>query len=399
MICFIIYARLVTNIKKERDMSMKSTKLLATLLVAGMLFTGCGLKNSPAIIKVNDKAITQNDFDKLFDKQLSASPIAKMGLGNIKDDKNSILYLMTERAVITQLIIEELLNQEAEARGIKVSNKDVDEAINKIIDKIGGKERLSAILKENNVSINQLKSDVKTQVRMQKLARTVANPKVSDKEVKDFYNKNIDKFKHGEQIRAYHILLMTDPMQLSQEIASKSKKELSEDEMANKIGEKVKAQEELANKLAKELKADNSKFAQYAKKYSQDTTTAQRGGDLGYFEAKVMVPEFSKAAFGAKPNTVVGPVKTKFGYHIIFVTDRRPAGTESFDKVKNNLKESLTNEKEIKAIDDIVNAAKKKAKIEYVDKQYDPEEITKKLTSQLEEMQKQANGTAPKTKK
>lgn len=379
---------------------MKSTKLLATLLVAGMLFTGCGLKNSQAIIKVNDKVITQNDFDKLMDKQLSASPFAKMGLGDIKNDKNGVLYLMTERSVVTQLVIEELLNQEADNRGIKVTNKDVDEAINKIIDKLGGKDRLSEILKQNNVSIKQLKSDIKTQVKMQKLAQATENVKVSDKEVKDFYDKNIDKFKHGEQIRAYHILLMTNPMQLGQEIANESKKELSNDELSKKIDEKVKANEELANKIAKELKADNSKFAQYAKKYSQDTTTAQKGGDLGYFEAKVMVPEFSKAAFAAKPNTVVGPVKTQFGYHVILVTDRRPAGTESFDKVKNNLKESLTNEKEIKAIDDIVNAAKKKAKIEYVDKQYDPDEITKKLTSQLEEMQKQANqAAAPATKK
>ncbi len=378
---------------------MKSTKLLATLLVAGMLFTGCGLKNSQTIIKVNDKAITQNDFDKLMDKQISASPFAKMGLGDIKNDKNGVLYLMTERSVVTQLVIEELLNQEAENRGIKVTNKDVDEAINKIIDKLGGKDRLSEILKQNNVSIKQLKSDIKTQVKMQKLAQATENVKVSDKEVKDFYDKNIDKFKHGEQIRAYHILLMTNPMQLGQEIASESKKELSNDELSKKIDEKVKANEELANKIAKELKADNSKFVEYAKKYSQDTTSAQKGGDLGYFEAKVMVPEFSKAAFAAKPNTVVGPVKTQFGYHVILVTDRRPAGTESFDKVKNNLKESLTNEKEIKAIDDIVNAAKKKAKIEYIDKQYDPEAITKKLTGQLEEMQKQANQAAPAAKK
>ncbi|MBP3846621.1 peptidylprolyl isomerase [bacterium] len=378
---------------------MKSTKLLATLLVAGMLFTGCGLKNSQTIIKVNDKAITQNDFDKLMDKQISASPFAKMGLGDIKNDKNGVLYLMTERSVVTQLVIEELLNQEAENRGIKVTNKDVDEAINKIIDKLGGKDKLSEILKQNNVSIKQLKSDIKTQVKMQKLAQATENVKVSDKEVKDFYDKNIDKFKHGEQIRAYHILLMTNPMQLGQEIASESKKELSNDELSKKIDEKVKANEELANKIAKELKADNSKFVEYAKKYSQDTTSAQKGGDLGYFEAKVMVPEFSKAAFAAKPNTVVGPVKTQFGYHVILVTDRRPAGTESFDKVKNNLKESLTNEKEIKAIDDIVNAAKKKAKIEYIDKQYDPEAITKKLTGQLEEMQKQANQAAPAAKK
>ena len=365
---------------------MKSTKLVATLLVAGMLFTGCGLKNSQAIIKVNDSVITQNDFDKLLDKQISSSPFAKMGVGDIKNDKNGILYLMTERAVVTQLVIQTLLEQEVNARGIKVSNKEVNEAINKIIDKVGGKENLSAMLKQNNVSISQFKKDVKNQVKMEKLARTTKNVNISDKEVKDFYDKNIDKFKHGEQVRASHILLLTDPMQLTQEIAGDNKKELSESEMSKKIAQKVKEKEALANKIAKELKADSSKFSAYAKKYSQDTVSAERGGDLGYFDANVMVSEFSKAAFAAKPNTVIGPVKTKFGYHIIFVKDRRSAGVEAFDKVKNNLKESLRSEKEIKAIDDIMNASKKKAKIEYIDKQYDPDEITNRLTKQLNQM-------------
>lgn len=377
---------------------MKSTKLLATLLVAGMLFTGCGLKNSQAIIKVNDAVITQNDFDKLMDKQIEASPFAKMGMGDIKKDKDGVLYLMTERAVITQLVIQELLDQESKTRGIKVSNKDVDKAIDKIIDKVGGKDNLSNMLKQNNVSISQFKSDIKTQVKMQKLAQTAKNVKVSDKEVKDFYNKNINKFKHGEQVRAYHILLMTDPMQIAQEITNNGKKEIAESEMNKKIEATVKERETLANKIANELKADTTKFSQYAKKYSHDTTSAQKGGDLGYFEAKVMVPEFSKAAFGAKPNTIVGPVKTQYGYHVILVTDRRPAGVESFDKIKNNLKESLTSEKEIKALDDILNAAKKKANIEYVDKQYNPDEITKKLTKQLEQMQKDANQVAPAKK-
>ena len=377
---------------------MKSTKLLATLLVAGMLFTGCGLKNSQAIIKVNDAVITQNDFDKLMDKQIEASPFAKMGMGDIKKDKDGVLYLMTERAVITQLVIQELLDQESKTRGIKVSNKDVDKAIDKIIDKVGGKDNLSNMLKQNNVSISQFKSDIKTQVKMQKLAQTAKNVKVSDKEVKDFYNKNINKFKHGEQVRAYHILLMTDPMQIAQEITNNGKKEIAESEMNKKIEATVKERETLANKIANELKADTTKFSQYAKKYSHDTVSAQKGGDLGYFEAKVMVPEFSKAAFGAKPNTIVGPVKTQYGYHVILVTDRRPAGVESFEKVKNNLKESLTSEKEIKALDDILNAAKKKANIEYVDKQYNPDEITKKLTKQLEQMQKEANQVTPAKK-
>lgn len=377
---------------------MKSTKLVATLLVAGMLFTGCGLKNSQAIIKVNDSVITQDDFDKLMDRQISSSPFAKMSVGDIKKDKDGILYLMSERSVITQLIIQSLLEQEANARGIKVSNKEVDEAINKVIEKLGGKDNLSQMLKQNNVSISQFKKDIKTQVKMEKLARTTKNVSITDKEVKDFYNKNIDKFKHGEQVRASHILLLTDPMQLAQEVSGDSKKEISELEMTKRIEKKVKEKEELANKIAKELKADSSKFSAYAKKYSQDTISAERGGDLGYFEAEKMVPEFSKAVFAAKPNTVTGPVKTQFGYHIVFVKDRRAAGIESFDKVKNNLKESLKSEKEIKAIDDILNASKKKAKIEYIDKQYDPDEITVKLTKKLNQMNIDTNKKQPAKK-
>lgn len=377
---------------------MKSKKLLATLLLAGVLFTGCGVKNSQAIIKVNDAVITESAYNKLFDKQAKNSPLAKMGM-NIKDDENGIMYLMSQRAVITQLVIEELLNQEAQARGIEVSNKEVDETISKIIDQLGGKDNLSKLLKDNNVSISQFKSDLKTQLKLKKLAQATGNVNVSDKEVKDFYDKNISKFKHGEQVRAFHILLATDPMLLGQEIRDNSNKELTNDEVSAKISEKVKENEALANKLAEELKADNSKFAQYAKKYSQDTTTAKKGGDLGYFEAKVMVPEFSKAAFGAKPNTVVGPVKTQFGYHIILVADRKAAGTEAFEKVKNNLKESLKNEKELKAIDDIVNAAKKKANIEYIDKKYDPDEITKKLTEQLNNMQEETKKKVEPVKK
>ena len=58
---------------------MKKTKLIATLLVAGMLFTGCGLKGNNTIIKINDGKITQKDFDNLMDKQIAQSPMAQMG--------------------------------------------------------------------------------------------------------------------------------------------------------------------------------------------------------------------------------------------------------------------------------------------------------------------------------
>lgn len=378
---------------------MNTKKLFATLLVAGMLLTGCGLKNSQAIIKINDSTITQKDFDIMLDKQIAMSPFAKIGMGDIKQNKNGVFYLMTERAVVTQLVVQNILDQEAKARGIRVSNRELNSAIDKVIDQLGGKDRLSALLKQNNVTIADFKNDMRNQVKMEKLARSVKNVKVSDKEAKDFYNKNIDKFKHGEQVRASHILLSADPIQVSQEIASSSKKQLSQEELTKRTAAKIKENEALANKLSSELKLDNSKFAAYAKKYSQDQGSAQKGGDLGFFEAKAMVPEFSKAAFAAKPNTVIGPVRSQFGYHIILVVDRKPAGIEPFNKVKNNLKQNMQGEKELKALDEIVNAAKKKSKIVYLDKQYDPEEITKKLNTALSGMQKNANRQQKPVKK
>ena len=90
-----------------------------------------------------------------------------------------------------------------------------------------------------------------------------------------------------------------------------------------------------------------------------------------------MVPEFANAAFGARPETVVGPVKTQFGYHIIYVKDRMAAGQKPFEKEKNNIKEHLKNQKQLESVDKLVESLKKNAKIEYVNKDYDPEEMQK----------------------
>lgn len=369
---------------------MNTKKLLATMLLAGILVTGCGLKKD-AIIKINDTVVTKQEFEKLMESQIAQSPFAKMGMAEgMKENKDGMLYLMTEQGVINQIIVKELLEQEVKAKGIKVSNKETDEAIARIMDQMGGKDKLSEILKENGVSVSKFREDIKTQVKMQKLARLSGKTKVSDAEVKDFYNKNIQMFKHGEQVKASHILLMANPYQIEQELVENTKKELKPEEKEALVKEQMDKQKALAQKLSKELQADNSKFAQYAQKYSDDKGSAANGGDLGFFDKEQMVPEFSKVAFSAKPNTVSEPVQSQFGYHIIMVTDRRAAGTEPLEKIQSNLKERLAADKELKTLDEIVNAAKKKAKIVFVDEQYNPDVIAKKLKEQIGAMQKQS---------
>ncbi len=130
-------------------------------------------------------------------------------------------------------------------------------------------------------------------------AELASKIQVSKADVERSYNEQLGKYTTPEQIRASHILLTTE----------------GKDDAA------VKAQ---AEQVLKEVKAGGD-FAALAKKYSQDETSAPQGGDLDYFGRGRMVAAFDASAFSLAPGDVSDLVKTEFGYHIIKLTDRKPA--------------------------------------------------------------------------
>lgn len=374
---------------------MRGKKLLATLAISAVLFAGCGLKSGEAIIKVNNQNITQGQFDAEFDKQ-AGNGIAKALGVNVKDDKNSFLYLLIKDRVVNELIVKSLLNEEIEKRGITVSNQDVEDAVKEIIDKVGSKEQLDALLKQNGISNANFKKDLKEEVKMKKLAKELGSSTVSDAEAKKFYNENIAKFKHPDKVRASHILISVNPQEIEEVVKSEpANKNLDETAIKAKVNAEIQAKEAKAKELLSEAKKNPTQFAKLAKENSEDTATANKGGDLGFFAAKEMVPEFSKAAFAMKPNTISDkPVKTQFGYHIIMVTDRSAAGQEPFEKVKPSIKAYLENQKQIALIDKLTESLKKSAKIEYVNPEYNPENIQKGVQETI----KNSGETAKKAK-
>lgn len=359
---------------------MRGKKLLATLAVSAVLFAGCGLKSGETIIKVNDKNITQAQFDELFDQQASGGIVKALGI-NLKDAKNNFMYLLIKERVVNELVIKELLNQEIKKREIKVTDKDVDEAIKEIVDKVGSKEQLNAILKQNGVSSSQFKKDLQQEIKVKKLADQLGSTTVYDAEAKNFYKENIKKFTHPEKVRASHILISVNPEEIAELIKSDpNNKSLSEEQIKAKVNEEIKSREAKVDKILAEVKKDPSQFPKLAKENSEDTVSAEKGGDLGFFAAQEMVPEFSKAAFALKPNTVTDkPVKSQFGYHIIMVTDRAEAGTESYEKVADEIKGYLANKKQVDLIDSLIESLKKNADIKYVKSEYDPENIQKNV--------------------
>jgi parvulin-like peptidyl-prolyl isomerase len=310
----------------------------------------------------------------MFDRQASGGIAKALGV-DVKSDKSSFIYLLIKDRVINELIVKALLNEEIAKRGIEVTNADVDEAIKEIIDKVGSKDQLDALLKQNGISTSQFKKDLKEEVKMKKLAKELGTTPVTDAEVKKFYKDNLDKFKHPDKVRASHILISVNPEEITEIVKSDAKnKDLDDTAIKAKVNAEVKAKEAKVNQLLAEVKKDPSQFAKLAKENSEDTVSAEKGGDLGFFAAKDMVPEFSKAAFAMKPNTISDkPVKSQYGYHIIMVTDRAAASVTPFDKAKDDIKSYLENQKQIEAIDKLTESLKKTAKIEYVNPEYSSE--------------------------
>ena len=364
---------------------MKGKKLLVTLAVSAILFSGCGFKGGNTIIKVNDTKITQGQFDKALEKQMGNSMFAKMGV-DLKNNKNTFLINIIKVRVVNDLITKALLEEEMQKRGIKVSSKDVDDAIKDIITKVGSKEQLNQLLKQNGLTTAEFRDGIKDQVKVKKLADQIEDTTVSDADAKKYYNENIQRFKYPEQVKASHILIAANPKDLEDLIKAENEgKELSEAELKAKVEERIKEKKAKAEEILAEVKKDPTQFAKIAKEKSEDPGTAQNGGDLGFFAKGRMVPEFEKAAFDLKPNTLSGIVQTNFGYHIIYVTDRKEAGQEPFEKVQNDIKQYMQGEKQIILVDNLLESLKKNSTIEFVDPAYNPEAIQ-------EDIQKQLNG-------
>ena len=379
---------------------MKGKKLLATLAISAVLFAGCGLKSGETIITVNDTKITQGQFDEMLDKQANNGMVKALGI-DVKSDKNSFIYLLLKERVTNELIVKALLEQEMAKRGIKVSNKDVDDAVKEIIDKLGSKDQLDTMLKDNGISASQFRKDLKEEVKMKKLAKELGSSSVSDAEAKKFYNQNLDKFKRPERVRASHILISVNPEEITEIVKSDAKnKSLDDNAIKAKVNEEIKAKEAKVNQLLAEVKKDPSKFAKIAKENSEDTNSAIKGGDLGFFNAKEMVPEFSKAAFSMKPNTISDkPVKTQYGYHIIMVTDRAAASVTPFEKAKPDIKGYLENQKQLELLDNLTESLKKNAKIEYVNPEYSPEANQKAIQENIKNTAESAKQAKEQAKK
>ena len=350
-------------------------KLLVCLAVSTVLFTGCTfMTKNEGIIKVNDTVITQADFDKAFDNAIDKSFLKAFGGSkNINKDDNPMLSIFKEK-VVNELIVKALLDQEIAKRGIEATDEDVQNELKSVIDKVGSKEQLNTILKQRGISNKQFTEDLVTQIKIRKLVNSIEKINISDAEAQKYYNSHKSEFTHEEQVRASHILISANTLDMIQKIKEKNK-EINPTDLNTEVEKQMAQQKAKAEAILAEVKANPDNFEKIAQQKSDDKTSGERGGELGFFPKEAMVAEFSKAAFSMKPNTISDLVQSPYGFHIIKVTDRMEAGTTPFAKVKDELKFYLETKKQIEILKKFTAGEMKTAKIEYLNEKYDPSKI------------------------
>ncbi len=368
---------------------MKLTKILlaSALVVFGL--TGCG-QDKTAIIKVNGEPITKAQYEEVY-KQETSSP-QYQAFAHYLEDENSVMSLMLKDRIVNELVLKTIINQEIKKRDIEVTKEELAERKAEIVKKLGSDEKLTELLKRNGVSNKQFEEDLENEIKIDKLINLTGSTKVSDKEIKDFYNKNKASFNYPERVRASHILIKVNPAQIKQEIINQDKKgELTSEEINKRTQAEVDSKMNFAKEVRAKVMKNPENFAAIAKQYSEDTVSAQKGGDLGFFTREQMVKPFSDAAFKLKPGTVSEIVVTDFGNHIIYVTDKAQAGLQPYEKMKDEIKAYLEQTKKIDILKNLLDGLKASAKVEYVDAGYDVENIQKQIKEKSKEQEATEN--------
>ncbi|MFC1656724.1 peptidylprolyl isomerase, partial [Patescibacteria group bacterium] len=199
--------------------------------------------------------------------------------------------------IMDSLVNRRIIESQAKKYGIKVTNEEIDTQLEQEMEQFGGEEKAEEVLLDlYDYKIKDIKELIYVKMLEDRLREKVP-----------------------VKVHAMHILVQLD-------------------EKADK--KKVQQAQARADDLYSKINKGED-FAKLAKEHSEDTTTKDQGGDLGFFEKGQFVEEFEKVAFDLKEGKVSKPVRTKYGFHIIKVEERKGEVEKSFDNWFTDIKEKL----------------------------------------------------------
>ena len=281
------------------------------LLLASVVSAAAGESEAEVVARVNGTPITQGMVN-----QVVKSLILEHGSTPNSDEISAL-----NDAALDSLIDLELLFAAAQQAQIRVTDQDVQAEIARSKARVGGDKAFAAALQRSGMTETQLAADTRKTLMVDRFIeqRLTVDAHVTPDAVRRFYDEHRAEFQHDEQARIRDLLVRLAP-----------------DAPA---AARVKARQ-LADELHRQLRS-GADFARFAKTYAVDDDAAAHGGDRGFVERRALPPAVEQAAFSLPIGQVSDVLETPEGYHLIEVTERRPAGIVPFEEAQPVVEQAL----------------------------------------------------------
>jgi parvulin-like peptidyl-prolyl isomerase len=219
-----------------------------------------------------------------------------------------------------QAVGARLLMAEAARLDLPVTDAEVDDSLNEMVERAGGPEAFSALLTRQGLSRDGVRQSIRQGKRLDKLiariAQGVADP--TEAELKAHYDAHRDEYMRPERAQARHILIKPE---------------------SDTAQDRSKALETIET-IRKRVVA-GSDFSEEAATHSSCPSGRRTGGSLGWFSRGMMVPEFDEAVFSMAVGDLSGIVETTFGYHLIDKTGQEDAAPADYEDIREKVREFL----------------------------------------------------------
>lgn len=238
-------------------------------------------------------------------------------------------YQKLQLEMLEDMIVKTLIYQESVKAGTKVERSEVDSGFKEYIKKLNlSAEVVKKEMKRMNLTEETMKTEIMKQLMVERFLKKRSkslNLSVSDEEVKSFYNENPDTFKKPERVHIRHILIKCDHNEKQQVDAAKKK----------------------IYEIREKLKKKDGSFAELAKKYSEDKSSSEAGGDLkSEITRNSPLPKaFIDEAFSLAKDQVSDVVKSNMGFHLMQLVEKKPVEKTQFNEIKESLKFRLLEQK------------------------------------------------------
>ena len=333
-----------------------NTAFIILALLAGL--TSCQRKNASdreTLAKVDGQPIYRDQVERVYRSRQGATP-----------DANSPEEAMSFKLnVLDELINNQILVEHAYHAGISVSEAEVDNEVAKLQSPYSAEE-FRKRLQGQGLEMEDLRKELRRNIIITKLINKeiVANIKVSDADIADYYERNKANFNVPET--AYHLAQIEVTPVADPEVRN----------LKNDDAKTPAAAERKIQALYARLRAGDD-FATVAQEYSEDARTASGGGDMGFIPASALnsTPQLKQAVESLQVNQITGIIRTASGYHIIKLLGKEPAATHTLAelRVQNAIRQTLKNEREQLLKAAYIETLRDRAKVE----NYLAEEIVK----------------------